>query len=244
MKIGIIGGSGFRSFPSVETISEKTIHTPYGEAFFEEIQFHNQNLVFLPRHGKKHHIPPHQINYRANIFALHEIGVTHIIATAACGSLRENLQPGMFGTCSSYIEFTRNRKATFYDHFIPTAIHIDQTNPYSKFLNQHLETALNSLQIPHQTNLTMIVTEGPRYETTAEIKMYAMYGGDIVNMTGYPEIVLSGEMGIEYSCISIITNFAAGISPTPLSMEEVEIQMKASNHQLYEVFHQVISKLK
>ena len=90
----------------------------------------------------------------------------------------------------------------------------------------------------------MIVTEGPRYETTAEIKMYALYGGDIVNMTGYPEIVLSGEMGIEYSCISIITNFAAGISPTPLSMEEVEIQMKASNHQLYEVFHQVISKLK
>ena len=73
MKIGIIGGSGFRSFPSVETISEKTIHTPYGEAFFEEIQFHNQNLVFLPRHGKKHHIPPHQINYRANIFALHEM---------------------------------------------------------------------------------------------------------------------------------------------------------------------------
>lgn len=243
MKIAIIGGSGFRSFPSVTTISDMCIQTPYGESTIEEIQFLNQQLYFLPRHGKHHHIPPHQINYRANLHALHQAGVTHILATAACGSLRKDLQPGMFGTCSSYIEFTRNRKSTFFDHFIPTAIHIDQTNPYSTFLNNHIVTSYGEVPVSYQSDLTMVVTEGPRYETSAEIKMFSLYGGDIVNMTGYPEVVLAGEIGIEYACISIITNFAAGISPSPLSMEEVELQMKESNQHLYAIFQKTIPRI-
>jgi 5'-methylthioadenosine phosphorylase len=243
MKIGIIGGSGFRSFPAVTTVTENTIQTPYGSATIETIQFLDEQLYFLPRHGKQHHIPPHQINYRANLCALHQVGVTHILATAACGSLQKNLAPGMFGTCSSYLEFTKNRKHTFYDHFVPAVSHIDQTQPYSSFLNNHIVNSFEEIPVSYQSNLTMVVTEGPRYETAAEIKMFSMFGGDIVNMTGYPEVVLAGEMEMEYACIGIVTNYAAGISPTPLTMEEVELQMKKSNQHLFEIFQQTIPRI-
>ncbi|MCK5848192.1 MAG: MTAP family purine nucleoside phosphorylase [Caldisericia bacterium] len=243
MILGLIGGSGFLSFPFDNKPSEEIVDTKYGKANLQKCKFKNTSLYFLPRHGRYHSIPPHSINYRANIKALELVGVTHIISTGAVGAINSDFKPGMLGTCSSYLEFTHNRQVTFFDSFEKGMVHTDQTNPYSKFLNDKIIGGCTSLNLPNLTDLTMVVTQGPRYETTSEIKMFKLLGGDIVGMTGYPEVALANELKIEYSCIAISTNYAAGLSSKPLTIEEVENQMNLSQTNLNNLFKNIFKSI-
>jgi 5'-methylthioadenosine phosphorylase len=217
--LGIIGGSG------LENISPKNesrdIKTPYGIVPIQIITLGGTKAVFLSRHGYDHSIAPHQINYLANIWALHAMECTHIIATAAVGSLTLDLKPGMFGIADQFIDFTKNRQSTYLNTFKEGIKHIDMTCPYSEKLNKILESTMNEEHYSYKNKLTLIVTEGPRFETSAEIKAYSILGGDIVGMTGYPEVSLARELSMEYSCLAICTNYAAGITKQKLTHEEV-----------------------
>jgi 5'-methylthioadenosine phosphorylase len=240
--LGIIGGSG------LENISldhqEKIVLTPYGKVPIQLILIGEVQVVFLSRHGYDHSIAPHQINYLANIWALHSLSVTHIIATAAVGSLRLDFKPGMFGIVNQFIEFTKNRQNTFLTSFIDGIKHIDMTFPYSEKLNSLLEISIIEEKLPYKKDLTLVVTEGPRFETSAEIKAFSLLGGDIVGMTGYPEVSLARELSIEYSCLAINTNFAAGITKFKLSHEEVINNMAKSITNVKTILSKTCVKLK
>ena len=221
MAIGIIGGTGLYTLAQSDGpgFREFTHNTTYGAAQLFELQLHGRTVYFLPRHGSPHRIPPHRINYRANIAALHELGCDHIIASNAVGSLRLNMAPGEFVLPDGYIDATRQRPTTFFDGGDEGVVHIDQTTPYCPKLRDAILQAGEGLSIhPHGV---YICTEGPRFETPAEIGMYALWGADVVGMTGVPEVVLACELGISYATICVVTNYAAGISGQPLTGEEV-----------------------
>jgi 5'-methylthioadenosine phosphorylase len=217
--IGIIGGSGLEKISDHHESRE--IITPYGAVPLQIITINKKEVVFLSRHSINHTIAPHMINYKANAWALKSLSVSHIIATAAVGSLRLDMPPGTFGIVNQFIDFTKNRQNTFFDNFKDGIKHIDMTNPYSTVLNSQIQVILKKENYPYQENLTLAVTEGPRFETSAEIKAYAILGADIVGMTGYPEVSLARELSMEYACLAICTNFAAGIKNQELSHQEV-----------------------
>ena len=217
--ICIIGGSGLETIG--KSRNQKVVKTPFGETTVETLSVNNKEFLFLSRHGKNHQTPPHKINYRANIWALKECNVKQILATAAVGSLKLSFKPGMFGIVSQFIDFTKNRESTFFDSFEKGLQHTDMSNPYSEQMNLLLEEAFLKFKYPFDTNLVLVVTEGPRFESSAEIKAYTVLGGDVIGMTGYPEVALANELSIPYSCMAICSNFAAGITNQPLSHEEV-----------------------
>jgi len=228
-KLGIIGGSGLYNLGELK--EEVEIQTEFGLVYLKIININGFTVYFLPRHGEKHEIPPHKINFRSNILAFKECGIKDIISTSAVGSLRLDFKPGMFGTCYQFIDFTKSRNSTYFDSFKGGAGHTDMTEPYSNKLNNLIEKSFIKNRIDYIKDLTMIVTEGPRFETKAEIKAYSILGGEIVGMTGYPEVALAKELKLGYSSIAICTNYAAGISPNPLSHQEViEVMNKVSGH--------------
>lgn len=240
--LGIIGGSGLEKI-GLEN-QDKVITTPYGKVPIQLMILDKTHVVFLSRHGYDHALAPHQINYLANIWALHSLSVTHIIATAAVGSLRLDFKPGMFGIVNQFIDFTKNRQNTFLTSFKDGIKHIDMTNPYSDKLNSLLESSIIEENIPYKKDLTLVVTEGPRFETSAEIKAFSLLGGDIVGMTGYPEVSLARELSIEYSCLAISTNFAAGLTNRKLSHEEVIENVTKSFNQVKTILYKTCMKLK
>jgi 5'-methylthioadenosine phosphorylase len=226
MAIGIIGGTGLYSFGEglqlgkTEEIAQETV---YGSARVFGAELDDLQLYFLPRHGTGHTVPPHRINYRANIKALADLDCQTIIATNAVGSLRVHMPPGDFVVPDDYIDATRQRPLTFFDGDDGNVVHIDQTTPYCADLRRAIIAAGGGMEI-HPAG-TYICTEGPRFETPAEIEMYAQWGADVVGMTGVPEVVLACELGISYATICVVTNYAAGISGEPLTELEVTEMM-------------------
>lgn len=221
MKIGIIGGTGFYSPGLLDQESDQRVATPYGDVMLKTGIYKGQELVFLARHGVDHALPPHLINYRANIWALKMAGVDVVLATAAVGSLNKDLKPGEIVLVDQFLDFTRSRPETFYEGGESGVLHVDLTQPYCPALRQHLITTAQGLQLQIHRKGTYVCTEGPRYETPAEIQMFRMLGGDVVGMTSVPEVVLAREAGLCYATLSIVTNYAAGISKTLLSHQEV-----------------------
>jgi 5'-methylthioadenosine phosphorylase len=217
--LGIIGGSGLYALGEIK--KSLNIETEFGVAAIELIDIDGDEVYFLPRHGKGHTIAPHLINYRANISALKKCGVGYIVATSAVGSMKLDFRPSMFGICSQFIDFTKRRESTFFDDFKSGIRHTDMTEPYSKELNKVIEESFVQNNENYVKDLTMVITEGPRFETKAEIRAFSLLGGEIVGMTGYPEVALSREIDIQYSAIAVCTNYAAGISNNPLSHREV-----------------------
>lgn len=234
--IGIIGGSGVYSPEVFAGFEEKIIATPYGEALCFIGKKYGNNVVFLTRHGVNHSVPPHKINYRANIWALKKLGVEEIVATSAVGSLNLEMGAGDFVICDQLLDFTKSRIYTFYDTPERGVAHVDFSNPYCETLRQKLVLILNKLSFPCHSNGTMVVTEGPRFETPAEIKAYRMMGADVVNMTNSPECVLAREAEMHYATIAVVTNLSAGISKHPLSNTEVQEKMKISVARLNKIF--------
>jgi 5'-methylthioadenosine phosphorylase len=227
-KIGIIGGTGIYSPEVLQGFQEKIIETPYGKALCNIGTMFGNKVVFITRHGVGHTVAPHLINYRANIWALKSEGVDEIFATTAVGSLNKTMKAGHFVVCDQLLDFTKSRINTFYDNPERGVAHVDVTHPYCETLRSRVIRCLAKTDITfHQTGC-YVCTEGPRFETAAEVKMFAQLGGDVVGMTNAQECVLAREAEICYTNCSIVTNMGAGISPTPLSHSEVEAAMKNS----------------
>ncbi|HQJ56014.1 MAG TPA: S-methyl-5'-thioadenosine phosphorylase [Caldisericia bacterium] len=242
MRIGIIGGSGVYDVDELKNISENNLITPFG--IFEYImgEYEDKEVVFVTRHGKGHTLPPHMISYKKIIWGMKELGVEKIIATSASGSLNLNMKPGDFVIIDQFIDFTDSREITFFD--TPgNVVHTDMTEPYCEYLRTLIKEVMTSLNLSFHEKGTYVTMNGPRYETKAEINMLKILGGDIVGMTGTPEVILANEMKICYASIGIVTNFAAGISDKKISHEEVIEMMDKKIPILKKVIFEVIKKI-
>ena len=210
IKIGIIGGSGLDDPNILENPKEITITTPYGQptSTLKTGLINNTEVVLIARHGREHTIPPTKVNFRANIYALKEVGCTHIIATTAVGSLKEEIMRGDLVIIDQFIDFTRHRTITFHDTFEPhKPIHCPMAEPFSKYLRDEIIKASTSLNIKFHKTGTVITIEGPRFSTKAESKMFRIWGADIINMSIAPEAILANEIGIPYSAIAMSTDY-------------------------------------
>jgi 5'-methylthioadenosine phosphorylase len=244
LKFGIIGGTGFYEPGLLENEREFKVKTPYGNTSLKVGRYRGKEVAFLPRHGEHHLTPPHLINYRANIWALREIGVTKVIATAAVGSLQEDLKPGEIVLVDQFLDFTKNRPQTFYEGGEAGVLHVDMTSPYCPSLHEEIYQVARQMQVRVHRSGTYVCTEGPRYETPAEIRMFRILGGDVVGMTSVPEVVLAREATLCYATLALITNYAAGISLRPLSHQEVVEAMDKARSLVRELIFTVIEHTK
>jgi 5'-methylthioadenosine phosphorylase len=233
-KIAIIGGSGIGELLFTKGFKNKLIKTKYGQVNVKQGKVNEKTIIFLNRHGKQYKSPS-QINYKANISALKTEGVNKIIATAAVGSINPKLKPGSFVLLSDFIDFTKRRDETFSNKSF-----IDVSCPYDSFLKLKLEKAAAKQRIKLHRGATYVCTEGPRFETQAEIKMFAQLRADVVGMTQVPEVILAKETDIPYAVIAIATNYAAGISRKKVSAEEVMLVMAQSRKKLSLLLEQAI----
>lgn len=230
--IAIIGGTGVYDPSILKNVREESVSTPYGDVAYKAGEYAQREVAFIPRHGSEHSIPPHLINYRANIWAMKKIGVQHIIATTAVGSLNRGMKPGEFVLVDQFLDFTKNRISTFYEGGERGVVHLDVTEPYCPHLRKTIKDAADALGIKAHERGTYVCTEGPRFETPAEIRMFEKLGGDLVGMTNVPEVVLAHEAEICYATVSMVTNFAAGISPEVLTHAEVLETMAANGDKI------------
>ena len=242
-KIAIIGGTGVYDPRILSNVQEKEIVTPYGAVQYKTGEYAGKEVAFIPRHGSKHSIPPHLINYRANIWAMKKIGVQNIIATTAVGSLNLAMKPGDFVLIDQFLDFSKNRHNTFYEGGERGVVHVDVTEPYCSTLRNVLLQGATKLHLPVHASGTYVCTEGPRFETPAEIKAYAKLGGDLVGMTNVPEVVLAREAEMCYVTVSMVTNFAAGISPLPLTHHEVLETMKENTEKFKSLIMESIAAI-
>ncbi|NLM47183.1 MAG: S-methyl-5'-thioadenosine phosphorylase [Firmicutes bacterium] len=217
----IIGGTGVYDPKILSAVETFEITTRYGTALLTKGIYDDKEVVFLARHGTNHGTPPHKVNYRANIAALVKLGVTRVIATAAVGTLNEAMPPGAMVLLGQFLDFTKTRESTFFTGGEAGVVHTDFTEPYCPELNRTLLAAAAECGLELLQGGVYVCTEGPRFETPAEIQMYKKLGGDLVGMTNVPEVVLAREAGLCYSTIALCTNYAAGISPTYLTHQEV-----------------------
>lgn len=227
--IGIIGGTGTSSLrETYPIIREESIDTKYGKApTISILDIDNKEVAYIPRHSEGHSVPPHKINFRANIEALDIIGVKQVYATNSVGSLDTNIKPGDLLIPDNFIDFTHNRISTFFDDKV---VHIDCTEPYCENLRQIL---IDSGDV-HPYGI-YIATEGPRFETGAEIQFYKLIGGKVVGMTGVPEVVLAKEKQMCYGSICAVSNYAASISPHKLTVTEVVDAMKDCEEKIIQI---------
>ena len=228
VKMAIIGGSGFYDPGLFAEVREVSLTTPYGEIKPFIGKLAHKEVAFLPRHGANHSVLPHQVNYRANLWGLKSMGVQRILATTAVGSLQPKIGPGMMVLVDQFLDFTKQRPLTFFDQNEVHRAHIDVSQPYCRELRGYLKKAALDLNLKIVDSGCYVCTEGPRYETTAEVKMFNKMGGTVAGMTGVPEVVLARELGICYANISIVTNWAAGISKKPLAHSDV-VQIMSEN---------------
>ncbi len=231
--IGVFGGSGFYKFG--DKVEEVKIDTPYGvpssKIFMTTIQ--GKKVAFLPRHGIDHSWPPHQINYRANMWAMKQLGVKQLFGPCAAGSLQKNVKPGEFVICDQFVDRTTGRIDTFYDG--PVTTHISSADPYCPSLRQHVIKTAKTTGITCHDHGTVVVIQGPRFSTKAESKWFSSMGWEVINMSQYPEVVLARELEICYVNISLITDYDAGL----------EGQVPPTNsHEIIEVFNKNLKNLK
>ncbi len=239
---GVIGGTGVYNPQILTNIEELTVETPYGEIPVKVGRLSGKKVAFLARHGQGHAIPPHKINYRGNIMALKQLGVKKILATQAVGSLKKAMAPGHLVLLDQFIDFTKGRIQTFYEGGEAGVLHVDMTQPYCPDLREKIFALCSQDNTIHKQG-TYVCTEGPRFETPAEIKMFANWGGDLVGMTSVPEVVLARELGMCYAGIAMVTNYAAGISETNLTHQEVVETMANNVSKLQRLIMDVIADL-
>lgn len=228
--IAIIGGTGLTSLPGLTISEEKVVSTPFGEtsAALLKGRLNDQPVMFLARHGSGHTIPPHKVNYRANIWALKEAGAYYMLAINAVGGINASLKPAQLVIPDQIIDYTSGRKMTYFDNDVSSTlsdsgvVHVDFSEPYCPRLRSHLLEAAQKNGIELAGSGTYGVTQGPRLETAAEIRRMAQDGCDIVGMTAMPEAVLARELDCCYASISVIANLAAGLGEGEITMTEIE----------------------
>ena len=206
-KLGIIGGSGLYKMDGFEKYKWKKINTPWGKPSDEILlaSLEKEEICFIPRHSRGHKINPTNINFRANIDAMKQLGVTDIISVSAVGSLKEDLEPGKFIIVDQFIDRTFSRVKTFFDEEI--VAHVSMAKPTSAGLSNCCEAALKKLNIAHQVGGTYVVMEGPQFSTLAESNLYRTWGADVIGMTNMPEAKLAREAEIRYSTVAMVTDY-------------------------------------
>lgn len=218
--IGVFGGSGFYSL--LEDAEERKISTPYGKSssLVRIGKISGRDVAFLARHGDKHEYPPHKVPFKANIWAMRELGVKRIVTTTACGSLKREIKPGDFVIPNQFVNFTR-REDTFHNG--PETVHISSDEPYCPELRKILFETANKNNLNIHPNGTVVVIQGPRFSSRAESGFFKNCGFDIINMSQYPEVVLARELEICYAAISIVTDYDVGLHDDP-SIQPVRAQ--------------------
>jgi len=234
--VGVITGTGVTEY--FDLSRPKLVKTRYGKATV--FTHPGGSYILIPRHGAAHRSPPQGINYRANIAAFEQLGVKEIIATSAVGSMNQGFRVGEIGLLEQFLDFTKRRQTTFFDERV---VHTDMTYPYSRHLNLELSVAARRMGLDIRAHLVYVCAEGPRFETAAEIRMYKIVGGDVVGMTGVPEVVLANEKKLQYASVVIATNRAAGMQPK-ISHEEVLRIMKRSGKVVKQLIESTIEGLR
>jgi len=241
-EIGVFGGSGFYSF--LEDAEEVEIETPFGNpsAPFVLGEIGGRRVAFLPRHGRDHELPPHMIPYRANVWAMRELGVLRIIGPNASGALKPELALGEFVVCDQFVDRTSGRADTFYDG--PETTHVSAADPYCPELRRLLLETAAELGIPARDGGTVVTIQGPRFSTRAESRWFAAMDWDVINMTAYPEGYLARELALCYANISMVTDHDVGVAGAdPVSHEAVVEVFNENNARLRDLLFAVIPKI-
>lgn len=249
IKVGIIGGSGLDNPDILEDRKEHAVSTPFGEPSDVLIsgRIGEVNCVLLARHGRKHSVMPSKVNYRANIWALKEMGCTHVIATTACGSLREEMKPGDIVILDQFIDRTTKRESTFYDgsHNSPKGVcHISAAMPFHEGLRQVLLKTARAINIPFHGTGTVVTIEGPRFSTRVESCLFRSWNCDVINMTTVPEVVLAKEAGLLYAAIALVTDYDSWrLDVQHVDVEAVLETMRRNSNVAINVLRAVLPKV-
>jgi 5'-methylthioinosine phosphorylase len=228
-RLAIIGGTGLTRLTHLDIERREKVLTPYGAPSAELVygRLHEQDLVFLARHGDPHINPPHKVNYRANIWALKQAGVAGVLAVAAVGGIRADMVPGRIAVPDQLIDYTHGRAHTFFEDDLEQVTHIDFTRPYSPWIRDKLLNAAKVAGIAAVDGGVYGCTQGPRLETAAEILRLERDGCDLVGMTGMPEAALARELDLDYACCAVVANWAAGKQAGEITLAEIEANLTA-----------------
>ncbi|MBC7341662.1 MAG: S-methyl-5'-thioadenosine phosphorylase [Clostridia bacterium] len=243
--IGIFGGSGF--YQLMEGAESIKVDTPYGppSSRITLVELGGKKVAFLPRHGRDHSLPPHMINYRANLFAMKSLGVERVIGPCASGSLQPHIMPGDFVLCDQFVDRTNGRKDTYYDG--PTTTHIGMADPYCQEMREVALEEAKKLGLRVHPRGTVVVIQGPRFSTRAESRWFSQMGWEVINMTQYPEVVLARELGMCYLNISLITDYDVGLEGRPdikpVSQQEVIRVFQENNEKLRQYLEAIVRAL-
>jgi 5'-methylthioadenosine phosphorylase len=240
--IGILGGSGFYTF--LDDVQEVAVETPFGppSAPVALGDVDGVRVAFLPRHGLRHELPPHRIPYRANIWALRELGVRRVLGPNASGALQPDLRLGEFVICDQFVDRTNGRPDTYYDG--PETTHVSAADPYCPELRRILYDSARELGIPARDSGTVVTIQGPRFSTRAESRWFAAMGWHVVNMTAYPEGHLARELELCYANVSMVTDYDVGVEGgEPVSQEEVVRVFAQNNERLRELLRAAIPRI-
>ena len=240
--IGIIAGTGFYSISELKNPEIQVIETKYGPAQVTKGTWHDRVTYFLTRHGTKHSVPPHKVNYRANIKALVDLRVKDVLAVNVCGGIDQTVPVGGLQIINDFIDFTKNRISTFFDGD-EVVNHVDMLEPYNQDLRKVLVQSCKNLNIAVSDGGIYGGFEGPRFETKAEIQMAKQMGVTMVGMTGVPEVVLAVEKGLRYASICIVANPAAGLSDEEITMHDVQKVVETSASKVVLVLDEAIKIL-
>jgi len=244
MTLAIIGGTGLSSLEGLDIAEQKVIDTPFGQpsSVLSMGKLQGKSVVFLPRHGEKHTLPPHKVNYRANIWALHSMGVKKIIAIAAVGGIRNDMPPGSLAVPDQIIDYTYGREQSFFSDDFTADKHIDFTYPYDATVRESILQAGKNKQIEMIDGGCYGATQGPRLETAAEIKRMTQDGCAMVGMTGMPEAYLARELDIPYATCALMVNWAAGLTAGTITMEQIEKTLAGGMAQVKQLLAELIQQ--
>ena len=243
--IGVFGGSGFYSL--LDEVRHVAVATPYGEPSAEIAlgRIEGREVAFLPRHGPRHTIPPHRINYRANLWAMRDLGVDRILAPTAAGSLQEHVKPGDFVVCDQFVDRTNGRADTFFEG--PRVAHVSTADPYCPELRDLAVSVGRGMDVTVHGAGTVVVVQGPRFSTRAESQWFGAMGWEVVNMTQYPEVVLARELEICYANIALITDYGAGLvgreTVPAVTAAEVQRVFAGNNERVRELIIRLIPQI-
>ncbi|MDT8387583.1 MAG: S-methyl-5'-thioinosine phosphorylase [Thiogranum sp.] len=246
-ELAIIGGTGLTTLKNLEIKNRRVVRTPYGEPSGPLLhgELGNTEVLFLPRHGRGHTIPPHRVNYRANMWALRESGVRSVIAVAAVGGIGDGMAPGRLAFPDQIIDYTWSREHTYVDLDLEQVNHVDFTHPYSDSMRRMMIEGARELKLDAAEQGTYGATQGPRLETAAEIRRMQRDGCDLVGMTGMPEAALARELGLDYACCALIVNWAAGLGGgESVSMDEIEASLVTGMVKVRQLLEVVIPLIK
>lgn len=242
MILGIIAGSGLYNLGNISHQQDIEMTTPYGNpsSVYKKCRIKEYDLIFLARHGEKHTIPPHKINYKANIWGFKQLGVNRLLSIGATGGISKEHSPGTISILNQIIDLTYgSRESTYFDS--DKVVHIDLTEPFCKDMKTFIMKACKKANIEFLKDSVYVCVNGPRLETAAEIKYFSKIGADVVGMTMMPEAALSRELGICFGGLSVVSNKAAGIKKGKLTVTEVIEMMKKSQNKIFSIIENLIS---